>query len=83
MQKKRPVIQLGSKLNPRTVQRYTRGVFNAGGSGTSTPLMFQNTIYATGNTPPPPPPAAAEIYLLITELQDFLMTEAGENLTTE
>jgi hypothetical protein len=64
---------------PASLGNGTAGTLTAGvAPGANNPPQSSN------NTPPIlPPPNAAAIYNLITNLEDFLITEAGDNITTQ
>lgn len=84
MAKRRPLTGLTSRFKFAPAQVYSRAIAVAGSTVTPTPMNMVVAAQATGGTPPVlPPPTAAAIYQLITQLQDYLITEAGDNMTTE
>ena len=86
MAKKRPLIGLTSQFKLGTVANYSRAIAGSSAPAVTSPVAMSMGVAAqsTGNTPPVlPPPTAAAIYTLITQLEDYLMTEAGDNITTE
>ena len=84
MAKRRSLTDLPSRFKFAQTQVYSRAIAVAGSTSKPTPMNMVASAVATGATPPVlPPPTAAAIYELITQLGDFLMTEAGNNITTE
>lgn len=84
MAKRKPLTELPSRYKFARTQVYSRAIAAAGSKVVPTPMRMVASAVATGATPPVlPPPTAPAIYELVTQLGEFLLTEAGDNLTTQ
>ena len=98
MNRRKPLASRDSKYDVPNIVSYNRFIFGSGVNVPTTPASMggagaltvgvppggANPPQSSNNTPPIlPPPNAAAIYDLITNLEEFLITEAGDNITTQ